>query len=179
MWSKFYLLNFKKPSPVKDAIGISRERKFFCDEVKRFYRRHLSFSSLFPLSSLLFLVVSFYHFLPSTAYLVQYQYFHRRCAFRTSPVNSRLIKIAISWPPHFSPFTSVYVWGYFFILAHYHPRWIPLFLSLPLMLSARGFFMVRVSQYIRDDEEGSVGSSVKGGREGCKTFARGTDGRRE
>lgn len=49
-------------------------------------------------------------------------------------------------------------------------------LSLSLVLSARGFSMVRVSQYIRDDEEGSEGSPVKGSREGCKTFARGTDG---
>lgn len=36
------------------------------------------------------------------------------------------------------------------------------FLSFSLILSAREFFMVRVSQYIRDDETGSEGSSVKG-----------------
>lgn len=35
-------------------------------------------------------------------------------------------------------------------------------LSFSLVLSSRGFFMVRVSQYIRDDEEGSEGSSVEG-----------------
>lgn len=36
--------------------------------------------------------------------------------------------------------------------------------------------MVRVSQYIRDGEEGSEGSSIeRGSREGCKTFARGNE----
>jgi len=102
------------------------------------------------------------------AYVVQYQYFHRRCTFRTHPVNLRLIKIAISVDRHvFSPLHfGLYMMWLFLDLGILQSAMDSTFsLSFSLVLSAREFFIVRVSQYIRD-EEGSEGTSIEGRQRG-------------